>query len=107
MHQKRTGDVPQALRNKPDDPPPDVEFLLHAFFFLSGFRGSNGFGMNPIPYLASADYADRVGYSDPVDFFPFMEAMQALDREYLRHLSDKQDREAKLKSKQPAGRRGR
>ena len=101
IYQKKTGETPPALRNKPPDPAPDVEFYLFAFYFLSGFRTSNGFGANPIDYLAIADYADRVGYVEAADFFPFVEVIQALDREYLSFLSEKQNREMKTKSKPP------
>lgn len=105
IYQRRTGDIPPALRNRPEDPSPEAEFYLHAFYFLSGFRGSNGFGMNPLSYEAAADYAERVGCFRAEEFFPFMEAMRALDQVYLTHAHEKQNREAKTTA--PRGRKRR
>ena len=69
--------------DKPDSTALDVQFLLEAFFFLSGFRGSGGFGANPLAYADVANFAVRVGYSDATEFFFFMDAISALDRAYL------------------------
>lgn len=102
LHQKRTGQTPPALLNRPDTEALDVDFYLYAFFFLSGFRPSGGFGLSPISYLAVADYADRVGYGHHADFFIFAEVIRALDSEYMRWAHDKSEREAKLKAKKPA-----
>ena len=88
-YQERTGNVPQALQDKPDDPTAAASFYLNAFDFLSSFRGSNGFSMNPISYADIAHYARQIGYTDPSDFFPLAEVVGRLDRVYLIHQSEK------------------
>jgi hypothetical protein len=71
------------LLDRPEDVGLDVQFLLEAFFFLSGFRGAGGFGANPLAYADVVDFAVRVGYSEPSELFFFMDAMSALDKAYL------------------------
>lgn len=105
IYQRKTGETPPALQNKPEDPAPDVEFFLQAFFFLSNMRTSNGFGADPLSYLAVADYADRVGYSQDGDFFFFVEVMQALDNAYLKHVSETQRSKQATKPAQPRPKR--
>jgi hypothetical protein len=104
LHQKRTGEVPPALQNKPSGDALDVDFYLHAFFFLSGFRPAGGFGLSPIPYANVSDYAMRVGYTNPVDFFFLADVIRALDAEYMRWAHDKSERDAKMRAKKPVKR---
>ena len=84
LYQKRTGIVPPALLEKPEEASPEASFYLGAFDFLSSFRGSNGFSLTPISYSDIAHYAEKVGHTEPDEFFFLAEVVGALDREYRR-----------------------
>lgn len=87
-YQKKTGETPQAFLDRPPIPTPEVDFLLTAFRTLSGFRGSNGFGLNPLSYSDVVLYADRVGLDRQAEFF-FVEAMSAMDQAFLDIMAEK------------------
>lgn len=89
IYEKRTGVMPKALSEKPTEVSPDVAFYLNAFDFLSRFRGSNGFALNPLQYSDIAHYAEKVGYSDPDEFFFLAEILGALDTEYRKIQAEK------------------
>ena len=79
---KKTGVVPPALAEQPVITP-DLQFYLESFFFLSSFRGSSGFGPNPLAFSDVYRYAELIGYTSPEDFLPFAEMMRACDQVYL------------------------
>ena len=98
MSYRKTGIVPPALLSKPDVTP-DMHFYLDAFNLLSGFRGSSGFGANPLSYGSVADFAEKVGYNQPGDYFFFLDMMSALDSEFLRIIAERKPKPAVSKNK--------
>jgi hypothetical protein len=66
---------------------------------LSAFRGSNGFGPEPLRLPDIATYCEKIGYNDPDDFFFFAEVMRACDDVYL----TQKYKEAESASKHPKG----
>jgi hypothetical protein len=82
MSYRKTGELPPALANKPHITP-DYAFYINSFFFLSKFRGSNGYGPNPLSLPDIWEYCDRVGLSDPDMQLFFADVMHACDDVYL------------------------
>jgi hypothetical protein len=97
--------LPPALASRPWVTV-DIQFYLSAFFFLTRFRGSNGFGLNPLAFADVDRYAIMSGYADPEDRLFFAEVMNECDHIYLEKERKKQEAKkkqdeakSKLKSK--------
>jgi hypothetical protein len=82
MSYKKTGELPPALANKPDITP-DYAFYLNSFFFLSKFRGSSGYGPNPLSLSDIWEFCRKVGFHDADMQFFFADIMHACDSVYL------------------------
>lgn len=87
-YQRKTGNIPDALATRPDPPSPIVDFFLSAFQFLSRFRGSNGFGMNPISYQDIVRFGERIEFTMFTEF-SFAEVISEMDQAYLAAMHEK------------------
>jgi len=88
LYEQRSGKTPKALLDRPPDPTPDIAFYLTAFRFLSNFRGSNGFAIEPLRYADVAHYAAQMELEGD-EFFFFAEVLAALDHAYRSHVTEK------------------
>ena len=98
---QKTGVVPPALEQKPVFTP-DLLFYIEAFFYLSSFRGSNGFGANPLALQDILSYCALIGYTSEDDVLFFSEVMRACDHVFL----EEQQKQSKAKEKQPSSQAG-
>lgn len=76
------------------------QFYYDSFWALAASRGSNGFGLNPIPISeikALADYYQLRNLDDRENLLTFV---QALDTAYLNQLREKSDKEKSAKEAQ-------
>jgi hypothetical protein len=90
--QERTGETPEALRNRPTLLP-HLRDALEAFWSLCGDRGGDGSG--PILFTALDAYArrHRIGECDPDDFDRFEALIRAADAAWLEDLKARRDRD--------------
>lgn len=73
------------------------QFYYDSFWLLAASRGSNGFGLNPIPVSEIKALAELYQLRNLDDRENLLTFVQTLDTAYLKHLKDKEksEREAK------------
>lgn len=91
--------LPQLARWVLDEPPTDevMAFYLTAFYRLSTSR-QVGMSIGPIPWLAVADYADRMRL-DYVNRELFEVVIYAMDRAWIDWTEERRAAEAKANAK--------
>lgn len=112
---RKTGTVPKALAEQPELTP-DIRFYLDAFYQLSRFRGSNGFGVNPLVYSEISAYAVSCGFEQHSwSHEVFLDVLAELDSAYTEFMRQKQEasdsasrgKKSKTKVQVPSGYRTR